>query len=73
MHVRLADACPNRRPPLNDGRTLRRYRKRWKVERTFVWLDTFRRWVVRYERHLQMHRANFHAACVLITLRLFDE
>src|SRR5436305_1504882 len=23
------------KPSLNDGRTLRRYRKRWKVERTF--------------------------------------
>ena len=32
---------------LNDGRTLRRYRKRWIVERTFAWLGNFRRLVVR--------------------------
>jgi len=34
--------CPHRknrrRPALHDGRPLRRYRKRWKVERTFAWL-----------------------------------
>jgi IS5 family transposase len=32
--------CPHRKgrrkPSLNDGRELRRYRKRWKVERTFA-------------------------------------
>src|SRR5437868_14491716 len=30
---------------LNDGRTLRRYRKRWKIERTFAWLGNYRRLV----------------------------
>jgi transposase len=58
-----------RQPSLNDGRTLRRYRKRWKVERTFAWLGNFRRLVVRYDRHLSMYRALFHIACALITLR----
>lgn len=32
-----------------DGRPLRRYRRRWKVERLFDWLNQFRRIVVRYE------------------------
>ena len=60
----------NRRAPsLNDGRTLRRYRKRWKVERTFAWLGNFRRLVVRYDRLLNLYRAFFHIACALITLR----
>jgi IS5 family transposase len=26
------------RPPIPDGRPLRRYRRRWTVERTFAWL-----------------------------------
>jgi transposase len=26
------------RPPIQDGRPLRRYRRRWTVERTFAWL-----------------------------------
>jgi transposase len=55
--------------PLNDGRSLRRYRKRWKVERTFAWLGNFRRLVVRYDRTLSMYQSFFHIACALITLR----
>ena len=67
--------CPHRanrvKPPTQDGRKLRRYRRRWKVERTFAWLGNFRRLVVRYERRVAMYRAFFHVACVLITLRQF--
>jgi transposase len=65
--------CPHRRnrrrPKTQDGRPLRRYKRRWKVERTFAWLGNFRRLVVRYESHLSMYRAFFHVACLLITLR----
>jgi transposase len=65
--------CPHRksrkRPATQDGRKLRRYRRRWKVERTFAWLGNFRRLVVRYERNLKMYRAFFHVACLVITLR----
>jgi transposase len=65
--------CPHRnnrkRPPLQDGRKLRRYKRRWKVERTFAWFGNFRRLVVRWERHITMYRAFFHVACLLITLR----
>ncbi|MBL8946205.1 MAG: transposase [Myxococcales bacterium] len=32
-----------RRPNTQDGRELRRYRHRWKVERLFAWLLRFRR------------------------------
>ena len=68
--------APHRRgrckPSLNDGRSLRRYRKRWKVERTFSWLGNYRRWVVRYDRRLSMYRAFFHLACALITLRFLS-
>jgi transposase len=61
--------CNRKRAPLQDGRKLRRYKRRWKVERTFAWLGNFRRLVVRYERHLKMYRAFFHVACLVITLR----
>ena len=65
--------CPHRKnrrkPPTQDGRALRRYRRRWKVERTFAWLGNFRRLVVRYERSLTMYNACFHVACLIITLR----
>src|SRR5829696_1257739 len=35
-----------------DGRKLRRYKRRWKVERFFAWIQNYRRIVVRYEYHL---------------------
>jgi transposase len=40
--------------PLQDGRKLRRYKRRWKMERTLAWLRNFRRLVVRWERHITM-------------------
>ncbi len=65
--------CPHRRgrrkPSRNDGRELRRYRKRWKVERTFAWLGNFRRLLVRHDHHLEIYQAFFHLACLIITLR----
>lgn len=57
------------KPALNDGRQLRRYRKRWKIERTFAWLGNFRRLLVRHDHKVQMYEAFFHVACLIITLR----
>jgi len=39
-----------RKPKTQNRRKLRRYKRRWKVERLFAWLENFRRLVVRYER-----------------------
>lgn len=65
--------APHRRnrvkPKLQDGRKLRRYKRRWKVERTFAWFGNFRRLVVRYEKLITVYRAFFHIACIIITLR----
>lgn len=52
-----------------DGRKLRRYRRRWIVERTIAWLGNFRRLLVRHERLLETYRGLFYMACALITLR----
>ena len=52
-----------------DGRKLRRYRRRWIVERTFAWLGWFRRLLVRHERLAEIYLAFFHVACILLTLR----
>src|SRR6516165_353716 len=43
----------NRRNSTQDGRRLKRYRRRWKIERLFAWLQNFRRLVVRYERYAE--------------------
>lgn len=52
-----------------DGRTLRRYKRRWIVERTNAWLGQFRRLLVRHEHLLSTYRAFFYLACLWITLR----
>jgi transposase len=58
-----------RKPPTQDGRALRRYKRRWTVERTFAWLTNFRRLVVRHDRSLTIYQAFFHIACFMIVLR----
>ena len=58
-----------RKPPTQDSRALRRYKRRWVVERTFAWLGNFRRLVVRYDRSLTIYQAFFHIACFMIVLR----
>lgn len=57
----------NRR--FEDKRKLRRYRKRWKIERTHAWLQNFRRIQVRYDRILTLFQGFFHCACLIIALR----
>jgi transposase len=59
----------NRQATHQDGRPLRRYRRRWIVERTIGWLGNFRRLTVRYDRLLETYGGFFHLACALITLR----
>jgi len=58
-----------RKAPTQDGRTLRRYGKRWKVERLFAWLQNFRRLVVRYEYHLRNFVSMIQLGCIVILLR----
>ena len=41
----IAPHRSNRARPTQDGRPLRRYRRRWTVERLFAWLQVFRRWL----------------------------
>ena len=47
-----------RKPSMQDGRKLRRYRRRWKIERTMAWIQNYRRRVVRYERFFKRHDCN---------------
>ena len=54
-----------------DGRKLRPYRRRWKVERLFAWLQNFRRLIVRYEYHVQNFLSMVQLGCAIILLRFF--
>ena len=59
----------NKRKRYEDGRKLRRYKRRWIVERTNSWLGQFRRLLVRHEHLPSTYYAFFYLACLWITLR----
>jgi transposase len=67
----IAPHQSNRTHLFQDGRALRRYRRRWIIERTNAWLLNFRRLTVRYDHHLEHYRAFVYLACALIALRQF--
>jgi len=67
----IAPHRPNRRVRTQDGRPLRRRRRRWKVERLFAWLHNFRRVVTRWERYPANFLGMIHLACARILLRHF--
>jgi transposase len=54
-----------------DGLKLRRYKRRWKVERLFAWLHNFRRLPIRYEYHAENFLSMIQLGCAIILLRLF--
>ena len=64
--------CNRRRAPRQDGRALRRYRRRWKIERTIAWLHQFRRLRVRYERRADIHQAFLSLGCSIICFRTLN-
>jgi transposase len=66
----LAPHRRNRRPETqtNDGRKMRRYRNRWRVERTFAHAGNYRRFTTRYERLIVTANAIVNAVCMLLTL-----
>lgn len=43
-------------------------RHRWVVERTFAWLDQFRRLTTRYERRADIHHAFSTLGCAIICM-----
>ena len=67
--------APHRRnrtkPPTQDGRSLRRSKRRWKVERLFAWLGNCRRLVGRYDYHAANYLGFVHLGCLLILLRQY--
>jgi len=60
-----------KKPRTQDGRKLRRYKRRWKIERLFAHLGNFRRLVVRYERNPQNFLALLHLGCIKLLLKRF--
>ena len=65
----IAPNRSNRKIKTQDGRPLRRYRRRWKVERLFAWLYNFRRLVTRWEYDVVNFLGFVQLGCIVILLR----
>ena len=67
--------CPHRkdrrRPRLQDGRPLRRYRRRRKVERSNGRLHNFRRFATRHDWSLLSFTGSVQPACLMVVLNRF--
>lgn len=55
-----------------DGRVLRRYRKRWHVERTIAWLGNHRRLLIRWEKYACVFASLTTLGCCLIASRFLS-
>jgi transposase len=60
-----------KKPRTQDGRPLRRYRRRWKFDRPYDWLYNFGRLVVRIEYHVERFLGMLQLGCLIILLRYF--
>ena len=65
--------CPHRsnriKKPTQDGSRLRRFKRRWIVERTIAWMQSFRRLITRFEKKLEIFQTFIFLACIK-TVRL---
>lgn len=60
-----------KKAPTQDGRPLRRYKRRWKVERLWAWLQNFRRVATRFDYHVENFLGFVHLGCIKILLRCY--
>lgn len=65
----IAPNRENRKSKTQDGRPLRRYKRRWKIERLFAWMYNFRRLVNRWEYDVLNFLGFVQLGCILILLR----
>jgi transposase len=63
--------APNRggRSITQDGRQLRRYGRRWTVERSISWLQNFRRLCIRWEKSACLFQGFLHLSCSLLLIK----
>ena len=67
----IAPHRSNRKMQTQDGRRLRRYQRRWLVERFFAWIQWQRRILVRWEYYPENFLGFVQLACLVILFRQF--
>jgi transposase len=67
----IAPHRSNRKPEnvTQDGRMLRRYRRRWTVERTISWFQNYRRLCIRWEKSAVLFQGFLHLSCSLLLIK----
>jgi transposase len=65
----IAPHRANRQHVTQDGRALRRSRRRWTVERTIAWIQHFRRLCIRWEKSTKLFQGFLHLACAILLVR----
>jgi transposase len=60
-----------RKRKTQDGRMLRRYCRRWKIERLFAWIQNFRRCQTRWDYKAENYLGFVQFACIIILTRRF--
>lgn len=65
----IAPHRSNRKLKTQDGRRLRRYQRRWLVERFFAWLQWKRRLLIRWEYYAENFLGFVELACISMLLK----
>jgi transposase len=67
----IASHRSNRKPEnkTQDGRELRRYKRRWTVERTIGWLQNYRRPCIGWEKSTAMFQGFVNLTCALFLMK----
>ena len=60
-----------KRPQTQDGRALRAYKRRWKIERLFAWMQNWRKLVTRYEYKLENFLAFIKLVFIMILFKRY--
>lgn len=72
-HPRPTQRQINRKRKTQDGRTMRRYRRRWKVERIFAWMQNNHRLATRWEYRIEDFLGFAQLACLtMLSRNLWD-
>jgi transposase len=56
------------KPKTGRRRRLRRYKRRWTIERMLAWLPSYRRVVTRFEHNVNLYEGFVYLACAFIAL-----
>jgi transposase len=67
-HVIVPHRRNRKKASRNDGRSMRRYRRRYIVERTMAWIHSFRRLMTRYEYKVHLYDGFVALAMAFIAL-----